>query len=658
MFRARLNILPLLLGLVLLLGGLSTPTRDAEAQIIPQSLEVDVFGGYYWFVSNLENLRPSPIFGARLGVNFLEYIGFEASVGYSPSTTWHGGRVAHYLNPHFDLVIHTTPWRVIPYFEVGAGFQTYIISETYRQGVPPSGSTLLRDPYLSDAQVAAGSLRYKARDIDFTFNVGGGLKFLIFDRGGLRIDGRYVLSIGEGGPEDSVPAWVEGDPTNVVYNDLFHHVELTGSFFVLLGGGPGKDSDGDGVPDKEDECPESPEDADGYDDEDGCPDRDNDQDGVADAEDQCPLVPEDRDGWRDTDGCPEADNDGDGIKDAEDGCPDQPEDPDGFQDNDGCPEVDNDQDGIPDPRDRCPLEAEDKDGFRDDDGCPEPDNDGDGVLDTDDKCPNAAEELNGIEDQDGCPEMDSDGDGVYDDRDRCPGEAEDLDGFEDADGCPDTDNDGDGLPDKNDFCPMQPEDSDGYEDGDGCPDFDNDEDGIADDKDKCPGKAEDDDGFEDDDGCPDYDNDQDGILDGKDNCPGAPETFNGFADDDGCPDEIPKELQKFTGAIPDIQFKVNSDELLSTSYSTLNQAANVLLEYKSVRIEIQGHASSEGDDEYNLQLSQRRSESVRNYLVQRGVDMTRLTAVGYGETQPVDTNRTESGRKRNRRVEFIIVQAE
>ena len=658
MSRARLTISPLLLGLVLLLGGLGTSTREAKAQIVPQSMEVDLFGGYYWFVSNLENMKSAPIFGARLGINFVEYIGFEASLGYVPSTTWHGGRVAHYLNPNFDLIIHTTPWRVIPYFEVGAGFQSYTVSENYRKGVPPSGGDLLRDPYLTDAQIAAGSLEYKERDIDFTFNVGGGLKFLVFDRGGLRLDARYILSLGDGSQADSVPAWVGGDPTNVVYNDQFHHVELTGSFFVLLGGGAGKDSDGDGVPDKVDECPDSPEDADGFDDEDGCPDRDNDQDGVGDAEDQCPLVAEDRDGWRDTDGCPEVDNDGDGIKDTEDGCPDQAEDPDGFQDTDGCPEVDNDQDGIPDPRDRCPLEAEDKDGFRDDDGCPEPDNDGDGILDTDDRCPNAAEELNGIEDADGCPEMDSDGDGVYDDRDRCPGEAEDLDGFEDADGCPDTDNDGDGLPDQNDFCPMQPEDSDGYEDGDGCPDFDNDEDGIADDKDQCAGKAEDDDGFEDDDGCPDYDNDQDGILDGKDNCPMHPETFNGFADEDGCPDEIPKELQKFTGAIPDIQFKVDSDELLSTSYQTLNQAASVLLEYESVRIEIQGHASSEGDDEYNLQLSQRRAESVRSYLAQRGVDALRLTAVGYGEVQPVDTNRTDAGRKRNRRVEFIIVQSE
>jgi len=650
------RLLPVFLGLALGVGVISTPTKDAEAQIIPRSLELDVFGGYYWFVSNLENLKPAPIFGGRLGVNFVEFISFEASLGYAPSSTVHGGRVAHYLNPSFDLVIHTTPWRVIPYFEVGAGFQTYIIDEKYRSGVAPSGDDLLRDPFVSEEQEALGNLRYDARDIDFTFNAGGGIKFLIFDRGGLRLDARYILSIGEGGPDDGIPAWQNGSATDVIYNDMFHHIELTGAFFVMLGGGAGKDSDGDGIPDRGDECPDQPEDMDEYEDADGCPDRDNDEDGVADADDQCPSVAEDRDGWRDSDGCPDVDNDGDGLKDTEDGCPDQAEDPDGYKDGDGCPEPDNDSDGIPDARDRCPLEAEDKDGFRDDDGCPEPDNDGDGLLDTDDRCPNAAEELNGIEDDDGCPEMDADGDGVYDDRDRCPGEAEDLDGFEDSDGCPDADNDLDGLPDQNDFCPTQPEDMDGWEDGDGCPDFDNDEDGIADEKDQCATKAEDDDGFEDNDGCPDYDNDQDGVLDGKDNCPMNPETVNGFKDEDGCPDDIPKELQKFTGAIPDIQFKVNSDELLSSSFDTLNRAANVLREFSSVRIEIQGHASSDGDDDYNLQLSQRRAASVRTYLVQRGVESMRLTAVGYGEMQPVDTNKTEAGRKRNRRVEFIIVQ--
>jgi outer membrane protein OmpA-like peptidoglycan-associated protein len=638
-------------------SGLAAAPRPAQAQIVPRSLEVDVFGGWYFFAGNLENFKNAPIFGGRVGINFLEYVAFEATLGYVPTSTVHGGRVAHYLDPHFDLVVHVTPWRVVPYFAVGAGFQYWKISQRYKKGVEPGGTTLLRDPYLTPEEEALGHLSYTDKDFDFIFDAGGGIKFLIFERGGFRIDGRYVLSLGQGGPDDGVPAWEGPDENQTdVWNDTFHHVEFTGSFFFLLGGGPGKDTDGDGLPDRQDSCPNDPEDKDGYLDDDGCPDRDDDGDGVQDGDDQCPRDAEDRDGWRDGDGCPDPDNDGDGLRDAEDACPDKAEDMDGYQDADGCPDPDNDQDGIPDERDKCPMEAEDKDGFRDDDGCPEPDNDGDGIPDGIDKCPDAPEEFNGIEDGDGCPEQDSDGDGVYDGRDRCPAEAEDLDGFQDQDGCPDLDNDADGILDKVDLCPMAAEDTDGWEDGDGCPDPDNDDDGIPDEKDRCPDKAEDDDGWDDQDGCPEFDNDQDGILDGADKCPNHPEKINGFEDGDGCPDEIPEELKKFTGAIPDIQFKLDSDVLLSSSYPTLNQAAQVLNQYASVRLEIQGHASSEGEHQYNLELSQRRAESVRRYLIGRGVDPARLTAVGYGETVPVDTNKTEEGRTRNRRVEFHIVQ--
>ena len=658
MYRVRLS----LLAFVLCLASLAVQPRSAEAQIIPRSLEVDIMGGYYFWGGNLENLRNGPFLGGRLGINFLENVSFEATLGYVPTSTVHGSRQAHYLLPHFDVVIHMTPWRVVPYFAVGAGFRYMQIDEAYMQGIAPEGE-LLRDPYLSDDQVncPAGescNLRYEYRDTDFVFDVGGGIKFLIFDRGGIRLDARYVFSIGPGGSEDGVPAWEDRQDGSqaVVWNDQFHHAELTGSVFFLLGGGAGKDSDSDGIPDRKDECKDSPEDRDDFQDEDGCPDIDNDQDGVPDEDDRCPDLQEDRDGWKDNDGCPDTDNDGDGLLDSEDACPNKTEDIDGHQDGDGCPEPDNDSDGIPDTRDQCPIEPEDKDGFRDDDGCPEPDNDGDGILDAVDKCPNAAEELNGIEDADGCPEQDGDGDGVYDGRDRCPSEAEDLDGFEDQDGCPDPDNDSDGLLDNVDQCPSTPEDKDGWDDGDGCPDHDNDDDGLPDGTDTCPNKAEDDDGFEDTDGCPDLDNDQDGILDDADKCSNHAETINGFEDLDGCPDTIPEKLKKFTGVIPNINFKSASDELLSSSFPTLDRAAEVLNEFTAVRFEIQGHASSEGDDEYNLKLSRKRAEAVREYLIDRGVSAERLRAQGYGETIPLSTNRSEAGRSKNRRVEFQILQ--
>jgi outer membrane protein OmpA-like peptidoglycan-associated protein len=170
------------------------------------------------------------------------------------------------------------------------------------------------------------------------------------------------------------------------------------------------DRDGDGIKDDVDQCPDDPEDFDGFKDEDGCPDPDNDNDGIPDVDDRCPNVPEDRDGDHDDDGCPEnsdGDRDGDGIPDSKDQCPDQPEDKDGFQDEDGCPDPDNDQDGIPDKVDQCPNDPEDKDGFQDEDGCPDPDNDQDGIPDVRDKCPNEPETYNGFEDEDGCPDKGS-----------------------------------------------------------------------------------------------------------------------------------------------------------------------------------------------------------------------------------------------------------
>jgi hypothetical protein len=98
---------------------------------------------------------------------------------------------------------------------------------------------------------------------------------------------------------------------------------------------------------------------------------DSDNDGIPDDVDQCPDIPEDRDGFQDEDGCPDFDNDNDGIYDAQDKCPNDPEDYDGFQDEDGCSDPDNDGDGIPDKMDKCPNTPEDKDGYQDEDGCPD-----------------------------------------------------------------------------------------------------------------------------------------------------------------------------------------------------------------------------------------------------------------------------------------------
>jgi OmpA-OmpF porin, OOP family len=167
------------------------------------------------------------------------------------------------------------------------------------------------------------------------------------------------------------------------------------------------DRDGDGLKDDIDKCPDSPEDFDRFEDEDGCPETDNDRDGLIDEDDRCPDIPEDKDGFQDEDGCPEGDRndrDSDGILDNVDRCPDDPEDFDQFEDDDGCPDLDNDKDGIVDQDDLCPNDPEDRDGFDDEDGCPDLDNDKDGIADKDDKCRNQPEVYNTYKDDDGCPD--------------------------------------------------------------------------------------------------------------------------------------------------------------------------------------------------------------------------------------------------------------
>ncbi|MBX3184055.1 MAG: hypothetical protein KIT72_00910 [Polyangiaceae bacterium] len=200
------------------------------------------------------------------------------------------------------------------------------------------------------------------------------------------------------------------------------------------------DQDGDGIEDSKDECPELPEDFDGFEDHDGCPDWDNDGDGVGDDVDQCPNELEDEDDFEDDDGCPDPDNDKDGIPDEEDDCPDEYA-PLGTGDGRGCPVFDRDGDGIEDDVDRCPDEPEDKDGFQDDDGCPDPDNDRDGVPDVEDACPNVKGQRREDPELNGCPSPDRDGDTYPDDEDKCPDDPEDFDGVEDQDGCPDPDDD-------------------------------------------------------------------------------------------------------------------------------------------------------------------------------------------------------------------------
>jgi outer membrane protein OmpA-like peptidoglycan-associated protein len=250
---------------------------------------------------------------------------------------------------------------------------------------------------------------------------------------------------------------------------------------------------------------------------------------------------------------------------------------------------------------------------------------------------------------------DRDGDGFKDPDDKCPDVPENFNGFQDDDGCPDDpDSDGDGIADSRDSCPTLPEDKDGYLDDDGCPDPDNDGDGILDKVDKCPDQAEDPDGYEDGDGCPEDDNDKDGVVDLEDMCPLDPGPKDG--NPKGCPKK-PSIVVVTTSQIKitqQIHFEFNKATIKADSFPILNAVAQVLKENPDITLEIGGHTDNIGGDGYNDKLSQERAESVRKYLIDKGgISGSRLTAKGYGQRKPIDTNANEAGRAKNRRVEFM-----
>src|SRR4029079_3599171 len=210
----------------------------------------------------------------------------------------------------------------------------------------------------------------------------------------------------------------------------------------------------------------------------------------------------------------------------------------------------------------------------------------------------------------------------------------------------------DGSSEQADCVTVDPEDFDDFEDEDGCPDPDNDRDGIPDKDDQCPNEPEDKDGFEDADGCPDPDNDKDGIPDVKDRCPNEPGVAPG-----GCPKKY--TLVTVTENKIELQqtvfFEPNRAVIRRVSHPLLDEVGQALKDNPTLKVEIQGHTDSQGREKTNLKLSQRRADSVRNYLIKKaGITSDRMTATGYGATVPIADNRTAEGRAQNRRVEFVI----
>ena len=255
----------------------------------------------------------------------------------------------------------------------------------------------------------------------------------------------------------------------------------------------------------------------------------------------------------------------------------------------------------------------------------EKDRDHDGILDKDDACP----DVPGIKTDDpktnGCPPpADRDHDGILDDEDACP----DVPGVKTDDpktnGCPPpSDRDGDGVLDQDDACPDVP--------------------GIKTDDPKTNGCP------------PPSDRDGDGIPDEQDARPDEPGIHTDDPATNGCPKPIPPAVKKVTGVIQGINFKFDKATITPKSFPILDNAVKVLRDYPEVKIEIQGHTDSKGKPAYNQDLSQRRADAVRDYFIAKGIDADRLTSVGYGEDVPIADNRTDSGRAKNRRTEFKLL---
>lgn len=289
--------------------------------------------------------------------------------------------------------------------------------------------------------------------------------------------------------------------------------------------------------------------------------------------------------------------------------------------------TDTDKDGVSDKKDKCPNTP--SSAQVDSKGCPL-DGDQDGVADYIDKCPSLA----GKQNLEGCP--DKDNDNVADQDDKCP----DVKGVERFAGCPDGDNDG--IEDAKDKCPNQP----GLEQFQGCPDTDGD--GVADGEDQCPDTPK---GVRvNATGCP-TDSDGDGVPDTQDRCP----TSKGDPANNGCPVVKEEVKKRLNFAMRGISFETAKATLKTSSYPMLDEIVSIMAEYTDYNLKMGGHTDSNGSNATNLKLSQARVDAVKTYLTRKGVDPSRIEATGYGEEQPIATNKTAAGRAENRRVTLELV---
>lgn len=231
---------------------------------------------------------------------------------------------------------------------------------------------------------------------------------------------------------------------------------------------------------------------------------------------------------------------------------------------------------------------------------------------------------------------DRDNDGVPDETDKCP----DVPGTATMQGCPDAD--GDGIADADDKCPTQA----GTAKYQGCPVPDTDGDGINDEMDKCPTEK----GLARYQGCPIPDGDGDGVNDEEDKCPDR----SGPASNSGCPEIAKEVIEKVSMAAKNVFYATGSYKLLAKSNKSLNEVAELMKADETLLLDIDGHTDDVGTSESNQTLSENRANSVKQYLISKGVPESRMKSTGYGEDKPIADNKTAAGRAKNRRTEMTV----
>jgi OOP family OmpA-OmpF porin len=196
----------------------------------------------------------------------------------------------------------------------------------------------------------------------------------------------------------------------------------------------------------------------------------------------------------------------------------------------------------------------------------------------------------------------------------------------------DRDSDGDGVLDANDQCPDTPRGV--AVDAVGCA-LDTDGDGVPDYRDRCPGTPSG--AAVDEKGCP-LDSDGDGVPDYMDRCPRTPR--GATVNEVGC------------WVCKDVQFALNQWRIEAEYHPNLDEAVQCMQHHPEIKVEIQGHTDSTGTKAYNQVLSEKRAQAVMEYFVSKGIARERLTAVGYGLSRPIASNKTKEGRAKNRRVQL------